>query len=1151
MAMTVFAQQDPMTSGEFIDMAGERYYAIHHVDEMNPFFISLVSDSDHWMFVSSTGGLTAGRVSPETALFPYVPVDRIHDSALHTGPRTMFNIVKDSEVYQWQPFNRDFNRQYNTVQNLYKNTLGDKLCFEEINLDLQLAFRYTWKTTDEYGFSRDCEIVNLSDGPVSIDLLDGLQNILPAGTPRLTQTVSSNLVDAYKWTELDLNSGLAMFTVYSGITDRAAPSESLKANTVFSVGLKSPKILLSSEQLESFGKGKSLSTERHKRGVRGAYFVNSKLTLQPKGKQTWQLLVNVEQSQSQIISLLAELEDKDELCHSVAKSISAGSDQLLKIVAATDGLQLTNEENVSVHHYANTLFNNLRGGVFENKYSISTGDFIVTVKLFNQGLYKKHVVALQRLPNTIEFSQFNRTITKLDDPQLQRLANEYLPISFGRRHGDPSRPWNQFEIKLKGDDGQPLLSYQGNWRDIFQNWEALTFSYPEFIENVISKFVNASTVDGYNPYRITKQGIDWEIEEPEDPWSFIGYWGDHQIIYLQKMLELCHKFHPERLSQRLRQDVFSYANVPYRIKTFENILQDAKNTVVFDEYAAQIIDKRVEEIGSDGKLILDENDEVYQVNLLEKLLVPLLCKLGNLVVDGGIWLNTQRPEWNDANNAIVGQGLSMVTLNYLRRYVCFFQDLIEKEQGDVYVSYEVVLWLHESSKILSSLSPKLNGVEISSSLRFQVLEGLGKASSRYRQAVYQNQRFSHKIECNIEKIKALLSCSLVVIEHSIKTSQSKDGLYHSYNLLELSAGTAEVRNLYPMLEGQVAALSSGAMSTEQAISVINQLFESDIYRSDQKTFMLYPDRTQTPFLEKNLISESLIKSSTFLVEMLKLKDENIVLKDANGCYRFNSNLKNNSDLLVQLDKAKQTYEKLDGQEVSLIESIYEEVFNHSAFTGRSGGMFGFEGLGCIYWHMVSKLLLAIKENYDLSVRKGADAEALKTLAELYYRVREGIGFNKTPAEYGAFPCDPYSHTPKHAGAQQPGMTGQVKEEILTRFGELGVEVVAGKVNFAPRMLRQKEFLHESQNFHYLDVNGNWQQTLLPENSLAFTWCQVPIIYELSAENPQLTLTLSDGRIIRDEKLTLNSEFSRALFSHNGIINQVHITVNLTQLYQIN
>ncbi len=97
------------------------------------------------------------------------------------------------------------------------------------------------------------------------------------------------------------------------------------------------------------------------------------------------------------------------------------------------------------------------------------------------------------------------------------------------------------------------------------------------------------------------------------------------------------------------------------------------------------------------------------------------------------------------------------------------------------------------------------------------------------------------------------------------------------------------------------------------------------------------------------------------------------------------------------------------------------------------------------------------------------------LVSLYYRVREGIGFNKTPAEYGAFPTDPYSHTPKHIGAQQPGMTGQVKEEILTRFAELGVRVHDGAVRFDPCLLRACEFIDEPQPFRFLDVDGDWQE----------------------------------------------------------------------------
>lgn len=66
-------------------------------------------------------------------------------------------------------------------------------------------------------------------------------------------------------------------------------------------------------------------------------------------------------------------------------------------------------------------------------------------------------------------------------------------------------------------------------------------------------------------------------------------------------------------------------------------------------------------MGADAKLVLTKDGKVVHVNLAEKLLVPLMAKASNFVIGGGIWLNTQRPEWNDANNAIVGFGLSMVT----------------------------------------------------------------------------------------------------------------------------------------------------------------------------------------------------------------------------------------------------------------------------------------------------------------------------------------------------------------------------------------------------------------------------------------------------------------------------------------------------------
>ena len=60
-----------IVDGSFLDLAGERYYVIRNVERMEPFFISVISAHDHWLFASSKGGLTAGRVAPENALFPY------------------------------------------------------------------------------------------------------------------------------------------------------------------------------------------------------------------------------------------------------------------------------------------------------------------------------------------------------------------------------------------------------------------------------------------------------------------------------------------------------------------------------------------------------------------------------------------------------------------------------------------------------------------------------------------------------------------------------------------------------------------------------------------------------------------------------------------------------------------------------------------------------------------------------------------------------------------------------------------------------------------------------------------------------------------------------------------------------------------------
>jgi hypothetical protein len=103
---------------------------------------------------------------------------------------------------------------------------------------------------------------------------------------------------------------------------------------------------------------------------------------------------------------------------------------------------------------------------------------------------------------------------------------------------------------------------------------------------------------------------------------------------------------------------------------------------------------------------------------------------------------------------------------------------------------------------------------------------------------------------------------------------------------------------------------------------------------------------------------------------------------------------------------------------------------------------------------------------------------------MYVDIRKGLSFNKTPDSYGAFPIDPYSHTPKGQGAKQPGMTGMVKEEILTRQRELGFSIEKGQLVFDFLLLDQNEFLSGATVYSYRNLDGEQEQIKLPTGSIA-------------------------------------------------------------------
>ena len=1135
---------DTNVSGTEVLIGDEVFYKISNVDSMRPFFMSIVSNSNHWLFISSTGGLSAGRKNSNYALFPYYTDDKITESSDHTGSKSIFLVTKSGSTFLWEPFSSRQNNIYKTTRNLYKNSYGNKIIFEEINHDLKISFTYEWNSSDKFGFIRKSNLTNLSKTVVDIRLLDGVQNILPYGVEDSLQNSTSNLVDAYKKCELEEDSGIGIYSLSAIIVDKAEPSEALKANIVWSIGLEKSIKLISSTQLNAFRHGKAPVKEIDVKAERGAYLLTDDISLKPSQTKKWTIVANVNQTIDSVIEIKEALKDTDAIEKSIELSIQEGTENLISLVAASDGLQLTSDKVRNARHFANTMFNIMRGGIFDENYKIEKEDFKNYIEKANFKVFFKKAEILESLPNTFDLDYLKSLANNDNNKNFKRLCFEYLPLKFSRRHGDPSRPWNKFSINTRSEvDGSKILDYQGNWRDIFQNWEALVHSYPEFIEGMIHKFLNATTFDGYNPYRVTKDGFDWEVIEPDNPWSYIGYWGDHQIIYLLKFLEFIETYYPGKLEVYFTKDLFVYANVPYKIKPYEEILKDPKNTIEFDNKAEEKIQIKRGEIGVDGALLRETHVFIYKVNFIEKILATVLAKVSNFIPEAGIWMNTQRPEWNDANNALVGNGVSMVTLYYLRRFLNFFQEIItDVSVKEVAISSELLKFFNSVKNTLENNKSLLNG-PITDFDRKQILDGLGTAASNYRTKIYNDSFSGEKSTIEIKSISSFVNIALDFLEHSIDSNKREDNLYHAYNLMTVEEGNSiKISYLPEMLEGQVAVLSSGYLNTDSSLEVLDALKSSSLFRNDQYSYMLYPNKNLPRFVDKNTLSENQIQSSELLKLLIKDGNKQVVTRDLRGDYHFNGNFNNVDFLKEALAKLPGSYKKLVEKESEKIYAIFEDIFNHKSFTGRSGTFFGYEGLGSIYWHMVSKLLLATLEVTKDAIGNNSDSRKIGRLFDHYYEINAGIGAHKSPELYGAFPTDPYSHTPGGKGAQQPGMTGQVKEDILSRFGELGFYVKNGCLGFSPDILNPSEFITKTQSFDYYDVKGQKQNIPVSAGSLVFTICQVPIVYKSGAELG-IIIEFNDGGTKNLKGKELDYETTQFIFKRLDKVKMVVVNVN--------
>jgi hypothetical protein len=171
---------------------------------------------------------------------------------------------------------------------------------------------------------------------------------------------------------------------------------------------------------------------------------------------------------------------------------------------------------------------------------------------------------------------------------------------------------------------------------------------------------------------------------------------------------------------------------------------------------------------------------------------------------------------------------------------------------------------------------------------------------------------------------------------------------------------------------------------------------------------------------------------------------------------------------------------------------------------------------------------------------GVEIYVVGKIKDHYFEIKAGLGLNKSPELYGAFPTDAYSHTPGNAGAQQPGMTGQVKEDFLSRMRELGIHIQDGEISFQFALLNPGELLNHENVFEYFNVKGLRQHIILKKGELGFTFCQVPIVYAASSED-KTVVTSVGGKQTVIAAHSLGKEMSSRIFQRTGELIRIEVS----------
>jgi len=678
-----------------------------------------------WLFYVNRGQCVCsmGIQDKDNPIMEFLPANRAYQLTSSQGFRTFLKIKNNSDNSFYEPFQNHFrDRDLNIIQKMIISSSNLKLVEENKSLGLKFNIEFDSIPEDDFGgIIRTLTIENISSSSIEIDGIDGLPLIIPYGLNNDGLKQMRRLMEAFVEVTNHENSA-PLFKCKVEPADKPDVVKLQKGN--FYIGMEvngsttnltkpivDPTKIFGSLTDYSFPKYfidsniEDLSKDQIFENRLPSAMSAFKATIQPGEKFELMSIIGHISSADRLNELLPiitknkYLNDNKKLSSQIISTIT----QKNKIVSSSNELNLYAEQNF--------LDNVLRGGF---PYSF-------------EGANRKSILHL-----------------------------------YARKHGDLERDYNFYRVTPT-----KLSQGNGNYRDINQNRRSDILFNPDVLEKNIEQFYNMIQLDGFNPLvvketKIVGKDIDSMklilekyfqkeslqfvvdlINDPITPGEFVknveesshiingniaelmvelldkckqihetdhseGYWSDHWTYNLD-LIDNYLAVYPDKLNHLLfNNHSFTYHDSQFVVvpRSEKYMLWDGKpmqlDSVSHNWEKKEQIENRL----SDNNLVRinDENDKVYQTNLIAKIFSLVTIKMASLDPDGvGIELESDKPNWYDALNGLPGLfGSSINETLELKRHITFLLKTLNNTDNENVAIHSALLDLFNGLKDILS-----------------------------------------------------------------------------------------------------------------------------------------------------------------------------------------------------------------------------------------------------------------------------------------------------------------------------------------------------------------------------------------------------------------------------------------------------------------